>query len=71
MLYMLDFRILSLDLFRGVPVAMSPNRAAELPWPNLYKKKDPSLEEDPGPQGQGSNPREAGSVGMSSCKEVR
>ena len=34
--------------------------AAELPWPNLYKMKDLSLEEDPGPQGRGSNPREAG-----------
>lgn len=38
--------------------------AAELPWPNLYKMKDLSLEEDPGPQGRGSNPREAGKKNM-------
>ena len=45
---------------RCLPTTGPGPMAAELPWPNLYKMKDLSLEEDPGPQGRGSNPHEAG-----------
>ena len=43
---------------RCLPTTGPGPMAAELPWPNLCKMKDLSLEEDPGPQGRGSNPRE-------------